>query len=190
MNEQFPEQPKSIKVKQSNHQITIIKKWFDCITVFFTGFTLFWSYMSFSKFMPLFLNVNQIQFLDLETIVPLLFGCIFLGFSIFLIYYTIAKWINQTYIYAYDDAIEVRHKPILWKDNLKLGIEQLQNLYSKKIKIDQRLYFEVRAKTNNGADKKLIKVYKKEEALFIEQTLKNYLNIGNEPIKGQLDSKG
>jgi len=189
MNDRFPDKPKSIKIKQSNNEITIITKWFNFnfYTLCNTGFTLVWCSISFPIFFLILLNVEE--------------GIVFSPFTIFtipfviagicLLYYTIASWINRTYIFANEDAIIIRHKPIPWRGNTNFRVVKLDKLYSKKNKSgnNEQIYFELHAKANNGADKKLLKVKQSEEALFIEKTLKNYFNLEDEPIEGELSSE-
>jgi len=178
MNDQFPDKPKSIQVKQVNNEITIIKEWFNYSSLFLAIFTLVWCSITFRLYyFILFYEWTG----DLGRIEIILITSPFLVGGICLPYYTIASWINKTYIFANKDAIIVRHQPIPWKGNISVRVVKLENFYSKETVEDRgdnrRIYYELHAKTLNGADKKLLEVNDSEEALFIEKTLKDYFKL-------------
>jgi len=132
--------------------------------------------------------------------------------GILLHYITIAIWFNETYIFTYNDQIIIRKKPIPWVGDTVFSFVKLKDLYSINLRSSPSLrlsfvvlielplcffevgsnqestdIFEVRAKDDNGTDKKIIfGTY--EETLFIEKTLRDYFNLEDEPQEGQSDS--
>lgn len=174
--------PHTIQLNQAHNHITIIRRWLDWKTFYFTVFTITWNSLIFSNFVPIIFTASTIS----------LFMIPFLLVGVFLIYYTIAKWINRTYIFANRKKIIVRYQPMPcpWLGNKQLRMTNLKRLYSKKkVQYHARgtnISYEVRANTHTGVDKKLVVVSNREEALFIEQILENYFNIEDEPQEGEI----
>jgi len=208
MRGQFPEKPKKLRVKHLFNNIIIIKKWFNTTTLFFTLLTLIMWYASI--FLILFYAFGTKY---LETVVfQLLFLALLLlalPSGILLHYFTLAKWLNQTYIRAYPDEIIVNKTPVHWVDDKKVfPITKIKRFYSQKLvnrmsyknlssvfrlilyslETDSREPFEVRFIDLNGTDKQLV-VGTSEEALFFEKTLEIYFNIEDEPQEGELGSE-
>jgi len=174
MSNPFPEKPINIKVKHFNDYITIIKTWFGCTTWFFTLNSLVW----FSITLPLILL--NVEFENLMALPYVLAGIIFVIVSILLLYSTIALWINKTYLIINKQGIIVRHKPIpcpKLHNNVYLRYFKLKNLYSKAKVSDSSSTYEICAKTHNNTDKKIIKTNNQKEIIFLEKTLKDYLNL-------------
>ena len=178
-----PRLPNTIQFNEEDSCLIIIKKWLDWKTHFITLFTSFWTSISL-----------LIIYLFGVTITSL-FGILFFIGNIFLIYYTIAKWVNKTYIFIDKNKIFISCKPIPipWISDRELKIMELQTLYSKKkIRYRHHIYgiyrqnkkvsYEVCANTYNYGKKTLIIVSNAKEALFIEKKIKQYLNFENEYI--------
>ena len=190
MSNQFPETPKSvevnhvidhiknIEVKHLNDSIIIIKKWQDAASILFlTVCSLFGNLISLTGFFGFLLDFSLGGFL---IVLPFCLG------TLFLLYYTIAIWVNRTYITVNDKAIVVRHEPIPLPTchNIILRLVKLENLYLKSQKTKTQhgtnTTYQLLARTSNNTDKKLLNFTNIDEALFVEKTLKDYLNLKDE----------
>jgi hypothetical protein len=182
--------PETIKIHRNDNSLVITRKWFDLETIYITVFTIIWNSIIFPTY-GIFL-VPFIRKISFESIFLVLVMLPFLIGGILLIYYTIAKWINQTYIFANHEEIIVRYQPIpvFWLKNKQLRVAKLKRLYSKK-KVNnsgqgRNVSYEIHANTHTGADKKLVVFSSSEEALCVEKTLETYFNIEDEPRKGEI----
>jgi hypothetical protein len=142
------------------------------------------------------------------TFCCLIYSLLFIPFFIFyfgisaqvlfisLIYFTFHKIYDdmyQTYIFAYENGISIQNKLIAFLKQYKnsLRVKKIESFFLKTQKNwdynRDVFYYEIYAKYNkNGSDKKLVDVQTQEEALFIEKTLKDYLNIKDNPQEEEL----
>lgn len=193
MSNQFPNKPDSIKIKQSSNEITIITKWSEgpalLYTIIYFLLFLFSILIPIYSFRTLLNGEGELLSFLFMTLFSIVISIPFLFIGITILYYLISIWINRTYIFVNKDAINIRSKPLPWRDNTDFRVDKLEKIYLKKIakakvgdeeeeggKLEKN-NFRLRAKMKNDADKNIIKVYNYEEALFIEQTLKDYLNL-------------
>jgi len=136
----------------------------------------------------------------------------FVLMGIYFLYASVLILMNKTIITVNKKEIIVRNKFKFASANVFIGsiygnesifdtnestlkVSELENIFSKvkkeiiKTKNKERLiyHYQVNAQTSNGTDKQIIETNNREQMLFIEKTLKDYLNIKDELQEGEVN---
>jgi hypothetical protein len=119
------------------------------------------------------------------------FGSIHGLVGVFLTYYTIAGYLNRTYIYVDNYIMKILHQPLPWYGNMQIGSTELEQLYSKEkvtySRNGQNISYDLHAKTIAGKDVKLLSGFENsEQVLFTEQEIERYLHIQDRAIRGEI----
>jgi hypothetical protein len=167
LNERTP--PKGITIERTNDGITIIKKWLDWEDLYTIIFAIVWDTAMIKLGIPSLLSLGS--FLDIFS-----FLTMFLLASIYT-YVAFVACFNKTQIVVNDREIIVSYGPLpmLGQENKQLKASKLKRLYSYK-KRRQNAEYQVRAETHTGADKSLVTLGRRREALFVIITLEDYFN--------------
>lgn len=170
--------PKRVTIKRTKDGITIVRRWLNWGTLHKAVFVIIWDTIIITQIIPLLLLPEVFGFLILA---------IFLLASIWLTYVAFVEWFNKTQIVANDREIIVSYGPLpmLRQENKQLKASKLKRLYSyEKRTSKENVEYQVRAETHTGADKKMVTLGRRREALFVIQTLEDYFNIPNESRDG------
>jgi hypothetical protein len=110
---------------------------------------------------------------------------------VFLTYYTISAFVNKSVIRAAGGELSVTHGPFPWGGNHRLPIDDVRQVYctekSHRGKHGHRFSYAVNIlRQDNTKLKFLPSVQEMDEALFIEQKLKEHLGLSDERVPGSL----
>ncbi|MGA1871190.1 MAG: hypothetical protein ACMUJM_21880 [bacterium] len=174
--------PQHIEIDEDAIRLVIMRKWFNLKYIFFTLFTLFWD-----GFMIMWFTIALIQ----KQYGMAAFGTLHGLVGIFLTYFTIAGYINKTYIYVDNCILKILHHPLPWYGNIQIDSSELEQLYSKEkvtySRNGQNISYDLHAKTTSGKDVGILSgLENSEQVLFIEQEIERYLNIQDRPVRGEI----
>ena len=121
------------------------------------------------------------------------FGVIHLGVGVGLTWYTLAGFLNTTYINVDSYKIQIRHKPIWWPGKMAVYTQDVKQVYVKQKvqrgKNGTTYTYEVRALIkagNKDLDLKLLSgLPEPQQGLYIEQELEKHLKITDRPVQGE-----
>lgn len=182
-------QPPNYRIEVSGHRRRIVSRWFEyrhlgmlMFCVFWDGFLVVWYTIAFSINGPW-----------LMVIFPL----IHVAVGVCLTYATLAGLLNQTVIAIDDGTLAITHGPVPWVGGLRVPAMAITQIYCTAIPLNRwRMTganygfidpVQVRALLENGEQRMLFNTLPKEEGLFIEQVLEEWLKIKPRRVPGQVD---
>jgi hypothetical protein len=189
--------PERMELHRHGSYIEIVRRWFSGTTILLTAFVVFWD-----GFLIMWYSIVPKDASLMFRLFPLIHVAVGVGLT----YSVIAGWFNRTYIYVGHrriavrnrphphfggKAVTVRHRPIPWLGNKVIPADDVKQLYSKEKTQRSRngttIRFEVQIITRGGKNTKLVGgLESREQALFIEQEIENYLGIKDAPVKAEL----
>lgn len=175
--------PKNIELITEYDAIAIRRRWKNVAAyalIFFSliwnGFMYGWMYLAISK--------------GAWTMAA--FGTIHVAVGIFLIYFTIATFLNKTDIRIDAYNLAVKHYPLPWRGQLKIPVEDIQQVYCKE-KITKNnnnstsVTYELHCIDRSNRSKKLISgLNDSSQARFFETEIEKILGIKDEQVRGEL----
>jgi len=176
--------PERFTLQRSSFGGAISYRWFSFTSLFLVFFSLFWNSITFTFAVTMIAaqDWRGLLFLSLHLVVGIGVG-----------WYTLASLLNRTDIAVHSGALTVRWGPIWWpgqkteptKDIMQFWVaERIQ-----RGKNGTTCAYDVMAILAEGASTSVIKgLPKLEEALFIEQTLEEWLSIDDQPVPGEVGS--
>lgn len=175
--------PGSIKLRKEESSLTIEFKWRNSQLFYLIPFCICWDFAP-----AIWAKTGVIPTDDPLGIAYLV---IHILTAIALTYYTLAKLLNKTKITVVDKVLQAVDSPLPFMKNISISVEKLTQLYSKeKIHRGKKMSFpsyEVHAIMKSGRVTRLVSGLKKsEQALYIEQTLEDYLGILDRPVDGEI----
>lgn len=174
--------PKGIEVQPTVNRLEIVRKWFSLKILFFTAFTVFWD-----GFMIVWFSIAISQQQWMMAAFGTIHGIVGLG----LLYYVLAGYLNRTIMTVNRSLFTIKHTPIPWPGNRLLNPLEITQLYCKeqmhRNKSSVSYTYEVHAVLKNNERAKLIfGLDSSEQALYIEQEIERFLNIEDQPVRGEL----
>lgn len=166
--------PEKMHVERAHDSLTITRKWFGWETIFITVFAVIWNSFIFSDFTG-FENLPL-----LHTVA-----------GVCVSYYALTSWLNKTTIKISKSRIEIKHSPLPWLGNKKIDALDVKQVYGKE-KVSRNsnsssVSYEVHIIAHRGNDTKILSgLSSSEQALYVEQEIEKYLNIQNQPVRGEL----
>jgi hypothetical protein len=186
----FPK-PDSLLVEDLGDQRRIIRRWFTwpvLMLVFFCigwdSFLIFWYFMAFNAPFPGGFNLIMVIF-------PIAHVAVGVGLT----YFMIASLLNYTTILVNVDRLSIRHHPVPWRGNRSLDIGEIVQLYCDESYVAKNRtmnpsvtwMYNLNALLADGRKLKLLSGLPKDQALFLEQQLEEWLGIEPHPVSGELD---
>jgi hypothetical protein len=168
--------PKGLSVSSEGHDLVIRRRWFSPVvfflllfTVLWDGFMVGWYYIALTK----------------GILIMAVFGVVHAAVGLIFTYYTIASFFNTTTVRANRRELSVSHRPVYFP-GVRLGVEEVEQLYCREKARgggSTTGNYELRARTQTGADKVLVKrLDQVEPALFLEQQLESHLGITDRTV--------
>jgi len=165
-------------------ELNIELNWRSSASSFLIFFTIIWN-----AFLAFFVMISLFS----ESYEMLLFISIHLLVGVGLIYYSLASFINKTYLTIDANRIVVEHKPLKMPLNRdrNIDVRNIEQLFSQKYSSGttngQPTYaFKVVAQLIGDEKVDLVKGLKSDQqALYIEQQIENYLDIPDRPVDGE-----
>lgn len=177
------ELPKNLKIEKHRTSMLIIRTWFGPAIIFLTLFCVIWDGIVGTFIIALLIKGQY---------APLLFLSIHGTIGLVITYFTIAGYINKTFIDVDSSNIKITHRPLPWPGQKSISLEKISQLYSKKkmyhTKNGVHYKYEIHIIRENNKDEILINNLEKEEqALFIEQEIESFLKIEDRAVEGEID---
>ena len=174
--------PEKMTLVDHGNYIEIIRKWFSWKFAALAAFAVFWN----GALISLYSGMSS------DTpLLTVLFPLLHVGAGIAIAYYALAGCLNRTHVYASKDLVGIRHRPIPWLGNKDVPASDIKQLYvtekASKGRHGPWTTYEVRVVTNSGRNIKLIGgLDAKEQALYLEQKIEDYLDIEDQHVAGQV----
>ena len=162
--------------------IEIVRKWFSWQFALLAVFAVFWNGALLSHYSGMSSNT---------PLISVLFPLLHVAAGIAIAYYALAGWFNRTHVYANKDLVGIRHRPIPWFGNKDIPVSNIKQLYvTEKLSRGRHgasTTYEVRVVTNSGRNIKLVGgLDNREQALYLEQKIEDYLDIEDQHVPGQV----
>jgi len=175
--------PKGIRLFRQPHGLRIVRRWFGPKFIFLIVFCAVWDSFMFVWFG---IAISQKQWAMAA------FGTIHGLVGVGLTYYLIAGLVNSTTITVLNGLLKIVHGPARVPGNREIKADALRQLYTRQVvhqnKNGVSISYELRAKTADGRDEKLLgSLDKQEQSLFIEQQIEEFLGIVDRPIRGEIE---
>lgn len=177
------EMPKGYSLDMEAADLVITRRWFSWkyvallfFCLFWDGFLVFWYAMAFTKGAPLVMKV---------------FPVLHVAVGVFLTYTVAAGFLNRTKIRLNSMELSVKHYPLPWPGNRKLGRQELEQLFcEEKMNANRNgvsYSYALHAVLRGGSRIKLVSgLDSPEQALFLEQKIESHLGIADRPVAGEM----
>ncbi|WP_028974387.1 hypothetical protein [Spirochaeta cellobiosiphila] len=176
--------PKGMEQKKEFNKMTISRRWFGFTAFFLVFFTAIWNG---------FLGGMVFVALSEGIFIILAGAAIHFIVGIFLIYITIANFINKTVIEVNGSELNIFHTPLPWMGKKTISKGNTKQFYGKKrishSTSDHRtsVHYELRMMTLDDRDFKVLGgLSDPEQILFLEQEIESYWSIRDEQVEGEL----
>jgi hypothetical protein len=178
--------PERFQLTPGLNRLTIEWKWWTPVSWIFVLFTIVWN-----GFLVIFISLGSGQGASISPNMLLLISSVHIMVGLFLIYFVVASWFNTTTVTVDKHKVTIKHEPVYWAGNtecLNMLIDQLYCVERiHKNKNGTSYSYQVHLKTKDGQTRKLITGLKEpQQALFLEQEIEKFLDIENQPIRGEL----
>lgn len=183
--------PDGIEVDDLGGERRMVKRWFHPQLIFaamfcvvWDGFLIFWYTIAFTTDAPWIMVV---------------FPILHLTAGVCLTYSTIAGFFNRTTIEVNDSWLSVSSGPVPWFGNVNISVAAIEQVYCMEIDPSQwtqgqwgrgtwaRACVKVSAALRSGRQLVLLASIPRDEGLFIEQQLEEWLEIEPKRVPGQVD---
>lgn len=163
-------------------ELDIRFKWRKSMSGFLIFFTIFWNAIVIPMtLVALFTGAFEM----------LLFMSLHILIGVSMLYYTIAVFVNTTYIIVDHGKISIEHRPlkIPFYPNREIPSRNVEQIYTYKYESSKtngrpNYSFAVQAKLKNGSEVKLLKGLKNaNQAQYIEQEIERFLRIKDMPVE-------
>lgn len=174
--------PERVTVRDFGGELRIERRWFTWMAVFLAFFCTFWFGVL------AFWYVMAFRTGDLRM---MLFPLLHVAVGLLVLYWTIAMFVNRTWIVVRSGRLTVRHGPLPWLGNRDVATEALEQLYCedhiRRSRNGTTVTYSVRAR---GTDGRLIKLVAglphRDQALFIEERIERHLGIVNRRVGSEM----
>ena len=173
--------PDKVQVYQDRGELYLVMRWFNKTVIGLTFFCILWD-----GFMAFWFSI---ALLNGEWEMAL-YGTLHALVGVGLTYYTIAGYVNKTYIGVSSEIIKVKHAPLPSWGNKTIEARDVRQIYVKEHvsqgKNSTTITYEVHADTLSAGHLKLVSgIDSSEKALFIEQEIEKFLRIKDTPVSGE-----
>lgn len=174
--------PDRMTMNEYDDYLHITRKWFSTKALFLTAFAVVWNGAMINYYQKLSANADLMAWL---------FPSIHLMVGIGVAYFALALWMNHTNIFVSAAALEIQHKPLLWRGNKRIQSTDIKQLYCKehisRSNNSTSVSYAVHGVTHSGRNFKLLTgLDTSEQALYVEQEIERYLGIENTHVRGSI----
>jgi hypothetical protein len=179
--------PQSVTVESKYDSLNIVYRWWSFKYLFLVIFCIAWD--SFLIFWYSMVSQGAPWIMILFPI-----GHVAVGVG--LTYYTIAGFINSTFITINQQWLTVTHGPLPWLGNKRIDRTQVGQLYAEETRNQSTRggtsfqYILNVVLQDNTKIKLLAGLSSPDAALFIEQAIEKYLRIEDRPVIGEMPKLG
>jgi hypothetical protein len=104
-------------------------------------------------------------------------------------YWTVACFVNATVVSLSDGILNVRHGPLPWIGNVIMPVADIRQLYCGVASWNRSPYVHVKAIMADGTTQTILRWLQRDEGLFIEQQLEDWLGIVPTRVPGQVERR-
>ncbi|MEM7260615.1 MAG: hypothetical protein AAF488_01400 [Planctomycetota bacterium] len=173
--------PEGFSVEDSGRELVITRKWFSGKYLFLLVFAIGWN---------AFMVVWHTMALSSGAWFMSLFGLIHTAVGLGLIYSVAAGFLNHTEIRVGAGRLRVHHGPLPWSGGLDWRADRLRQLFAKERvrhgKNRSHTDYSLRAIDEKRRMRTVLKGLPSiEHAVFLEQEIERFLEIGDTPVAGE-----
>ncbi|MBV9108516.1 MAG: hypothetical protein JO306_03815 [Gemmatimonadetes bacterium] len=173
--------PPGVTVADEGTRLVIRRSWFSLKAgVGIVLFTAIWNGM-------LLLFFDGVDGTDLFELAGL---AIFGGVGVFLLYLTLAVWVNTTTITVDRAWLRVRDRPLPVGSAVDLAVPTIRQLYCAERTFRHRrgkqVRYELLALLRDGTSRRVMKEGEPDLLMFVEREAERWLKIADEPVGGEL----
>ncbi len=177
--------PSGFRLEDHGVGLRIVYRWWRPLfifiavfTVFWCGFLVFWYGMALATDAPI-----------LALVFPLIHVAVGLGLA----YYTIAGFLNRTYIDVDGRQIAITHAPLPWPGSKTIPAHSIAQLYvienRRRSRNGEHFSYDLRAIDKSGQRLKVLSTLPEpDQALYVEQAVEERLGIESRPVPGEYRS--
>lgn len=175
-NEMHNDLPKRMKIDYYDDYMHIQKKWMGQSTLIIGLLCLAWAAVFVRTYKIIAQGINSGD-------VPLIMlAILFAAGAVLLGYFLVANWLNKTDIFVNKQLIEIKISPVPWRGNMRLNAAKIEEFSVEKhvagSEKKRKVTYAVLFRQNNDKITKLVSgLENKDQALFIEQKIENYLGL-------------
>jgi len=183
-------QPNSISREETNDGLRLVFRWFSPVLFFLAFFCVGWDGFLVAWYsMGIIGGVNGAP--GPMEILFFVFPIAHVAVGIGLTYFTIAGFLNRTWIDVTPDTLQVRHGPVPWKGNATLPVSELDQVYSSMQSSQSNQSGPgtccVSALLKDGRTVKLVStLHSADEARYLGRAIEDYLGLEHHPVAGEL----
>lgn len=173
--------PKHLQIKDKGYALEIKWRWFQWTTLFLAFFTVFWN-----GFMLVWFSIAFTQ----QAWTMAAFGTLHGIVGVTLLYFTVASFLNTSYLQVDNKALSIIHRPLYYPPT-HIAVHELEQLYCKehmhRNKNSTSYTYSLNALTRNSKKRYctlLSNIQAPEQALFLEQEIERFLQIKDVPVAG------
>jgi hypothetical protein len=122
-----------------------------------------------------------------EWLITFIFPLPHLGVGIWLTYFILASLVNKTVVQLEDNLLTVRHGPLPYYRNHCVEVTTIVQLYCFEKRSNKSVSYEVNAILTDGSTLKLLRDLQKDEAIFLEDRLEDWMGIDRQAVPGELE---
>lgn len=171
-----------LQIDESQYGLSITIKWFKWVAVFLLFFCFAWNSFLFG-----FYSMGDTPWFVYA------FTSVHLAVGIGLSYFTLALFINKTYVHVDRGQIKIQHAPLPWIGSKTIDATQITQLYVREVKNKGKkgavsYTYELRAKFQNGLSTVVVGSSVMDDAdvaHILEEKIEHYLGIDDQPVKGE-----
>jgi hypothetical protein len=180
--------PDSLRIEDLGDQRRIIRRWFTWPVLGLVFFCVFWdSYVIFWCFMAL--NVGPFNW------IMVFFTIAQVAVGVGLAYSVLASLLNYTTVLVEGDRLIIHHRPVPWEGNRSVNIGDIVQLYCDQsyatsnptTMLSVSWTYNLNALLADGRKLKLLSGLAKDQVLFCEDQLEEWLGIEPWPVSGELE---
>jgi hypothetical protein len=174
--------PENVQVENWSGGLTLYWRWLNWRILLFTTFALAWNAITIS-----FFGIMMAGILEGDFDRSYFFFCFPIGISLFLVYYVLAGFVNQTKVIVDGQTIRIQHSPLPWGSE-KMVERGVVQLYTRKRYSGNYWFghYHLYAISSKGEHVILLSgLETPEHAIFVEQEIEKFLGIEDLMVKGE-----
>lgn len=176
------ETPEKFDVYNRGGELFIVYKWFNKSFIALTIFCIIWD-----SFMAVWFSISFFTGAYEMAAFGIIHGLVGVGLT----YYTIAGYINKTYVGLNYNILKIKHAPMPFWGNREIPVDTLAQLYVKRHesrgKNGTTVTYQLHAKFKNEKESVLLSgLDEPEKALYLEQEIEKFLRIEDKPMAGEI----
>ena len=178
--------PKSIQESRSGARLTFRRRWWSLKIIFMTFFCIAWF-----GFLAVWYLMSSTVDEDPVRGVMMLFPIIHVAAGLWVLYYTLAGYVNTTTVELDRGYLSVRHGPLPWPGAGEIPTSSLKQLFctrhEHRTKNGIHFTYRLNALLGDGRTRKIVSGLDAPDVpLYLEQQLEEFLRIPDARVPGEM----